>query len=951
MLRSEDGQVTERRMHLVRWGLTTGWLVIIASLLFDPFTPRFTAPDHPWSPLRLSGHCVPVQDTCLSEAPYPLGTTLFWGLVVPSAIFLLLVFGHELWRRICPLSFLSQIPRALGLQRQIARVNPKTGEKRFQLARVPGDSWLGRHYSRLQFGWLFVGLCGRILFFNADRLVLFAWLCFTIACAIAVGWLYGGKSWCQYFCPMAPVQSIYSTPSGLLGSRAHMAATPITQSMCRTVLPDGSEQSACVACQMPCIDIDAERTYWARLPTPAFAFERYGYVGLVVGYFLYYYLYAGNWDYYFSGVWLRQSDQLALLLRPGFFLFGQPIDVPRIVAVPLFLGICTWLGVLVGRAVESGLRGQVRRRGAEPDRDRIRHQVFLVATFLVFNFFFLFSGRPLINLLPPWVQYLYDVALVALSTLWLYRAWGRSPALYGRENLAERFRKQLGRMDLDVGRYLDGRSLADLGSEEVYVLAKVLPGFTGRKRLEAYKGVVREALEEGFVNAASSLEVLQQMRLSLGISDDEHRQLLEELGVEDPGLLDPDTRRSLEDQIRLSGYRKSLERLMLVQSLAEADASADPAGDGAALRALQREFGITSWEQERVLGDLSPRAGAIRKLELLMERLPALTDGYRALHQSALGHQSAVLALLDDRLQLRKELTLQAILDGLATLQEDPAVPSLVKRLQAIAPLGLPELVRGADGARRLPPAVAEALGRPGGEAPSCLLQVPVADTLAFLDTLAADPSPTIAAAALFLTARLDADRARALVAQVGGKGAPPLLAQTAQAVLALKGPPALRDVPELEKRVVLATSDFFRRSDGDTLAALADQADIRVFSKGALITEAGDTCRELLLLIEGRARVRHRDGERQWLEDMEPGRVLDELQVLTHSASESTIVAEAEGTRVLAVPVDSFDAVLERDPDFARRVLELESGQLQRLMRAGPAGAPAGLRDLRSAR
>ena len=70
--------------------------------------------------------------------------------------------------------------------------------------------------------------------------------------------------------------------------------------------------------------------------------------------------------------------------------------------------------------------------------------------------------------------------------------------------------------------------------------------------------------------------------------------------------------------------------------------------------------------------------------------------------------------------------------------------------------------------------------------------------------------------------------------------------------------------------------------------------------------------------------------------------RVLDELEVLTHSAAESTIVAETEGTRVLAVPVDSFDAMLERDPDFARRVLDLESRQLQRLTRAGGTGALA---------
>jgi CRP-like cAMP-binding protein len=62
---------------------------------------------------------------------------------------------------------------------------------------------------------------------------------------------------------------------------------------------------------------------------------------------------------------------------------------------------------------------------------------------------------------------------------------------------------------------------------------------------------------------------------------------------------------------------------------------------------------------------------------------------------------------------------------------------------------------------------------------------------------------------------------------------------------------------------------------------------------------------------------------------------VLDELEVLSHSASENTIVAQEEGTRLLAVPVDGFDAVLERDHDFARRVLELESRHLQSLMRS----------------
>lgn len=83
-----------------------------------------------------------------------------------------------------------------------------------------------------------------------------------------------------------------------------------------------------------------------------------------------------------------------------------------------------------------------------------------------------------------------------------------------------------------------------------------------------------------------------------------------------------------------------------------------------------------------------------------------------------------------------------------------------------------------------------------------------------------------------------------------------------------------------------------------------------------------------------GAARVEHDSASQRPAEPMRPGQVLDELEVLSHSASESTIVAESTGTRVLAVPVDSFDATLERDPEFARRVLELESRQLQRLTR-----------------
>ncbi len=158
-------QLPEHRMHWIRWILTILWLLVIGSLFYDPWTSTFTEPNHPWSFLRLPNICVQVLGKCLPEQPYPWGLQFSGGRFVPNCHFCFVIFGHELWRRICPLSFLSQIPRALGWQRQWKRENKKTGKVRYELAKVSTESWLGRNYSYVQFSWLFVGLCGRILFF------------------------------------------------------------------------------------------------------------------------------------------------------------------------------------------------------------------------------------------------------------------------------------------------------------------------------------------------------------------------------------------------------------------------------------------------------------------------------------------------------------------------------------------------------------------------------------------------------------------------------------------------------------------------------------------------------------------------------------------------------------------------------------------------------------------
>ena len=303
-LQSMLSKVSESKMHIVRWLLVIGWLILIVSLFYDPISQYLTDPNNLISPLRDSHPCIPVQDKCIPEKAYPIGTRIFWGMIVPVAVFIVFVFGHETWRRICPLYFLSQIPRALGLQPRLP---------------IAKNQWLVRNHLYVQFFILFLGLNSRILLINSTRLVTGLFLLATVISAITVVFFYGGRSWCHYFCPFGAVQTVFTGPRGLLGSRAHEApAKSITQSMCRTVDPTtGQEKSACIGCKSPCMDIDSERAYWSDLKKPGRRFLQYGYLGLAISYFIYYRLYSGNFQYYFSGVW-TYDDSLATLLQPGF---------------------------------------------------------------------------------------------------------------------------------------------------------------------------------------------------------------------------------------------------------------------------------------------------------------------------------------------------------------------------------------------------------------------------------------------------------------------------------------------------------------------------------------------------------------------------------------------------------------------------------------------------------
>lgn len=622
--------VAERTLLRVRASLAIGWLVLIVSLFWDPLTPLWTDPGHLHSPFRVNPqHTVLVQDQPIADADraYPMGNRLFWTMLVPIVPLFLMVAGHEAWRRVCPLSWWSQLPRRLGWQRQQRKLNRRTGEIESHTALPDRDGWWRRHALMIQFALLVLGLNVRLWFVNADRWALAIFLLFIIGAAIAVGFWWGGKVWCNNVCPVAVVQRVYTGPGGLLESKAHLSTSATPQSVCRRPaevvgLPDVNR---CVGCTPSCPDTDVEKSYWESVQAPQVRWVHYGLIGLIWGFYGYYYAYAGHWDYYFSGIWTRETTTWQTLTGPGFAAGGVWGAIPKWLAVPLFLGGAVGVAMLLGHGIERAILRLGPRWWPRLDELTLQHRWLVCCAWLAINSFYLFGGRPNLLLLPVPVLRVVEVCIVALTTMWLVRSWQRQRSHYRKESRAVQWRRQLEAYPLVFQRALEGRLPAELTADEADVLARTLPVQTANSQREAFRQALAVAVEQHQMHSPETRLQLEELRLRWHISEEEQTACLAELGW--LGDVTHDDFSAVADNwLRLDNHRVACEAVVLPMWQPGQHLSSwmrtEPLHQR--LESLREAFGLSLAEHQHTLSMLSGPAGSMA--EMAQRQLDDIAD-------------------------------------------------------------------------------------------------------------------------------------------------------------------------------------------------------------------------------------------------------------------------------------------------------------------------------------
>lgn len=880
------------------------------------------------------------------------GNRLVWTVAIAALPFFWMTVGYHVWRRICPLAVAGQIGRLLG----------KPG------ARKMGD-WMGKNYMLVQLGLMIAALSLRLTITNGSALGLAAFFGAVVLAAAVTSFVYSGKTWCNFVCPVGLVEKIYTEPA-----RSSSGAAPELTSQC----------APCVACKKHCPDIDLEQGYWKEAADRGRRIAYFAWPGVVVAFYTYYYLASGDWSYYFDGGWAYERELLAT--APGFYFAP---DIPRVVAAPLTLIVFGAASFAVFAAIERVVRA-LRKPPADASDEqkqqvaaRVRHGMLAFAGLVAFNAFYCFAGQPSLQKLPAWVVTGWGLVVVFSSTAIFMRRIVRREDAYVQEKFAQKILKKW--------EWGDTPPSQDL--KDIYLLHTERTK-QREARLRAYKETVREMVADGLVTRGE-LAILDSLRAQLGISDKDHQKILGELSAEERQLFDPAYQGSVEQRLARQQYRKDLERIVV--EAARQGAAPAPA----TLAALRNERGVSESEEAEAIEELLAPGGpiaAIYRAEL--DEMKRLVEAAEAAHpepargatrNGASASESASLALLRHLAVRRAHEHAIHALGILAVMTKDAELHELRERarvrgvierdrLSELAKVDaalreplvalVERLERGDHGALRLEPllaiagdssrhvraAVAMLLSRFEDDPARTQLRAMLDDlepivreaavramgaksrlTRELLTKVLSDPSPLVRHSAV-----------RAVSGNTSGELPavdPAVFAQTTMGVgnaavyATLDANAAMAAMTTVEKMMLIRQVPMLAELDADDLEELAAIVEERRLAAGSDVFREGEPGDAVYLVVKGRVRVFVGGGDRpeKTINELGPGACIGEMAVLDASPRSATVRA-LEPTRVLRVPGEGFKRVMNERPEMSEAII----AELVRRMRGLVAQASA---------
>ncbi|HTL33101.1 MAG TPA: cyclic nucleotide-binding domain-containing protein [Kofleriaceae bacterium] len=858
------------------------------------------------------------------------GNRLLWTVCIAALPFFWMSVGYYIWRRICPLAVAGQIGRLLG----------KPG------ARKMGE-WMNSHYLLVQLGLMVVALSLRLVVTNGSAIGLGAFLGFVVLAAIVVSFVYGGKTWCNFICPVGLVEKIYTEPA-----RSSSGAAPETTSQC----------TPCVACKKHCPDIDLEQGYWKEATERGRRVAYFAWPGIVVAFYTYYFLARGTWSYYFDGRWAYERDVLAG--DPGFYFWHA---IPRAVAAPLTL-IAFGLVSFVVFAVIEKLVVSVRKPPVDATDEqkeqhvlRVRHGMLALTGLVAFNAFYCFAGQPTLQKLPAWVVTGWGLVVVFASTTIFMRRISRREDQYVQEKFAQKILKKW--------EWGDAPPSDDL--KDIYLLHTERTK-QREARLRAYKETVREMVADGLVTR-NELVILDSLRAQLGVSDKDHQKILGELSAEERQLFDPAYQGSVEQRLAKQQYRKDLERIV-VEAARAGVAAAD-----STLEALRTERGVDEAEQKAALDELMAPGGpiaAIYKAELSdMERLLAVAEAcappddpvnsdsaslallrhlaQRRAHEHAV-HALGVLGVMTKRPEVeavRQHAALRHIVDPSRLAELEPVDESLRKPLvdlmtrlfkgERAAFKAEPLLAVARDASPHLRAAVAMLLSRfeEGGARATLLEMLDDAEPIVREAAVRAMGAKSRLTRELLAKVLNDPDAmvrhtaVRAVSGTTSGELPAVDLSKLAQTTMGVGKPgayatldanAAMSSLTTIEKMMLLRQVPIFTELDAADLEELAFIVEERIVSADKDLFREGDAGDAVYLIVKGKVRVLvgGTNGRPETtINELGPGACIGEMAVLDASARSAT-VRSLERTRALRVPGEGFKRLMTERPEMSEAIV-----------------------------